>query len=428
MADYDVGVIALTTPAATAPLTPTRPVVSVRNNGLYDAVASGYIRIYSAGRLVFESEVWSDTLAPGATGSASSVKYWTPEAEGPYMVYGHITTPLDQVESNNNLAPTAVQISGEAPPPPMVIPIHASQHENGGSDEISIEGLLGRAHDPQPPFAHASNHQPGGADILEVTGLEGVLADPQTPKAHATTHRSTGDDVLNVDHLAGITNLERVARKGQQAGYCELDISSAIPVVRLAPVTPSGDGEYRLRFVQPSGARDWVEHIASASVTSAIEGAHYFTPPFGLQELIRLALTEAQAKPGTAGIFDLSGSILTAVGAGQSVDIVLGYQEPAGFIQLLALSIPVASGVNYFLTGHLSCGMQPLRVLSGTAHVVVDVPGTPVPDQHFIGWSPSPLVSVGGAGFFKVLIGWTGGVPGSIVNIYASTGHGVILP
>ena len=330
MADYDVGVVALTTPAATAPLAACRPAVSVRNNGLHDAVASGYIRVYSAGLKVFESELYSDTIAPGQTRPASAVDYWTPSAEGTYIVAGYVSCPLDQVEPNNNLSPTSIEIRADATPPPDTpVPIHASQHESDGADELSIEGLSGRARDGQTPIAHASNHQVAGTDPLDVSNLNGQLAEPQHPSFHAYSHKLGGSDSLDVHSLPNATDLELVSRKGQASGYAELDISSAVPVVRLAPVTPSGDGEYRLRFVQPSGARDWVEHVAAASITSAIEGLHHFVPGMGLSELIRLELTAAQAKPGTAGIFDFTGEILAAAGGGQSVDIALLTRTPA---------------------------------------------------------------------------------------------------
>lgn len=59
------------------------------------------------------------------------------------------------------------------------IAAHASTHENGGSDEISVAGLSGTLADAQTPTSHASSHQDGGADELSVAGLNGVLADEQ---------------------------------------------------------------------------------------------------------------------------------------------------------------------------------------------------------------------------------------------------------
>ena len=244
MADYDVGVIELTTPAATAPLAQTRPVVSVRNNGVHDAVASGYLRIYSAGLLVFQTECFSDTIGPGETRPCSAVDYWTPEAEGTYIVQGYFDTPLDQVEPNNNLYPTTIIISGLIPPPPTPVPAHASQHESGGADEMSLEDLPGRTADQQHPTTHASDHELGGTDPVNVTDMPGILAESQKPKAHATSHKVGGSDLLDVLALPNATDLELVARKGANNGYAPLDTDATVPTANLAiarqsPPSPS---------------------------------------------------------------------------------------------------------------------------------------------------------------------------------------------
>lgn len=48
---------------------------------------------------------------------------------------------------------------------------HASTHENGGADEVSVTGLSGELDDDQPPKAHASDHQSGGADPIKLDDL-----------------------------------------------------------------------------------------------------------------------------------------------------------------------------------------------------------------------------------------------------------------
>jgi len=116
---------------------------------------------------------------------------------------------------------------------------HASSHENGGSDEISVAGLSGELADAQPPkahnlggaehnadtlanlnakisdatlddasdsrtpTAHASSHQNGGSDEISVTGLSGLLADAQTPTAHASSHENGGSDEISLAGLSG---------------------------------------------------------------------------------------------------------------------------------------------------------------------------------------------------------------------------------
>ncbi len=94
---------------------------------------------------------------------------------------------------------------------------HASTHQDGGADEISVAALSGQLADAQPstwtlvsgkpttftPAAHKTSHQDGGADEISVTGLSGTLADPQTPAAHKTSHQDGGADEISVTGLSG---------------------------------------------------------------------------------------------------------------------------------------------------------------------------------------------------------------------------------
>jgi hypothetical protein len=274
MADYDVSVIGLTVPAATAPLAQCRPVVSVRNNGLHDAVASGYIRIYSAGLLIFESELYSDTIGPGLTRPASAVDYWTPPAEGTYTVQGYVSCPLDQVEPNNNLFPTTIVVSGTEPEPPTPVQAHASQHESGGADELSIEGLPGRAADDQTPITHATNHMNAGIDRLDVTGLPGILGEAQNPKLHAAAHKIGGADLVDVLGLPNATALELVARKGVVNGYAELDSGGLLPITRLCPYgeQPATNGLRKDRSWGPVDPTDHTHLILDATGAAASIG------------------------------------------------------------------------------------------------------------------------------------------------------------
>jgi len=76
----------------------------------------------------------------------------------------------------------SVNIENVPTGPPIA---HASSHENGGADEISVAGLSGALADAQTPTSHASSHENGGADEISVAGLSGALADAQTPTSHA---------------------------------------------------------------------------------------------------------------------------------------------------------------------------------------------------------------------------------------------------
>jgi len=117
MPDYDVSAVALTSPPAIAPQTTYRPAISVRNNGLFPAVATGTLQAYFAGQRVFYSEVLSPSIGPGETGEAAAADEWTPTNEGDHIFFGEVTTHLDQDTRNNQLAPTTVHV-GPPPPPP----------------------------------------------------------------------------------------------------------------------------------------------------------------------------------------------------------------------------------------------------------------------------------------------------------------------
>ncbi len=61
---------------------------------------------------------------------------------------------------------------------------HASSHQNGGSDELSVAGLSGELADNQPPKTHASSHSDGGADEMSVEDLATAGTDGQVPTSN----------------------------------------------------------------------------------------------------------------------------------------------------------------------------------------------------------------------------------------------------
>lgn len=56
---------------------------------------------------------------------------------------------------------------------------HSARHEDGGADEISVEGLSGTLAEGQTPVAHADEHAYEGGDQVSMQGLSGALTDPQ---------------------------------------------------------------------------------------------------------------------------------------------------------------------------------------------------------------------------------------------------------
>lgn len=81
---------------------------------------------------------------------------------------------------------------------------HASTHENGGSDEISVTGLSGLLSDPQTPLSHASSHISGATDEVDGDQLD-IDWNPSNYTPTTAPAEVTSIDQLTA-HLAGIDN------------------------------------------------------------------------------------------------------------------------------------------------------------------------------------------------------------------------------
>jgi len=84
---------------------------------------------------------------------------------------------------------------------------HASRHQNGGGDEISVAGLSGELADPQPPKSHShtasdvtdfDTEVSNNADVDANTTHRGAAA-PHSGHA-ATSHTHNEVDILDLDH------------------------------------------------------------------------------------------------------------------------------------------------------------------------------------------------------------------------------------
>jgi hypothetical protein len=242
--DYDVAAVGLSVPPAAASLTTYRPAISVKNNGRFDAVASGTLSAYKAGLRIWSSPVSSNAIEPGETGLAIADDNWTPDTEGDYVFFGYVSTYKDQVEPNNNLAPVTITIGPEPPPPPPPVTAHASQHEHGGSDVIDVDDLPGQLRDEQRPEPHASQHQAGGNDQLNVAGLAGILADAQTPVDHGNaqhTENFTTQDELDNHANAGAAHTAATNLANRETSGPETGIVKGAQLALGSMVDPPGD-------------------------------------------------------------------------------------------------------------------------------------------------------------------------------------------
>ena len=271
MPDIDVGVVSLATPPASAPRTSYRPAVSVRNNGVKPAQAGGRLSIHdvAAGRLVLQLQLPALPIQPGATRQLPADADWSPTVEDigrRFLFTTWVSCPGDMVPANNYLT-ALVTVTGETPPTPPVAK-HASQHEDGGSDELDATGLSGRLREPQTPTAHAADHQDGGADEIALDAMSGKLKDPQTPDVHGNIAHTVpycaledaqalvaAHDVSPTAHPA----LERTANKGAPSGYAGLNQNAHVPPSQLALPLVTGTKFLSVNFEIADPETTWAD-------------------------------------------------------------------------------------------------------------------------------------------------------------------------
>lgn len=451
MADYDVAAVGLSVPANPSPLDTYRPAISVKNNGLYDAIATGTISIYKAGLLVFSAAVTSGTINPGETGLALAASEWTPDEEADYVIYGYVTTDKDQVEPNNNLQPSTVTISGAPPPPPVVVPAHAQQHQDGGSDELSVEGLPGKLADDQTAEAHVASHQVGGSDQLSLDGLSGQAAEAQRADVHGNEAHSPdmASQAELTTHANGIlrhdaaTNLANRETSGDRAGVvveAQLGDQSEVPL--------SGQNEDRLALLRevdgfPATGRLWgfpwpADHASMhnpggrdqlnyADPLNIAAGNNILTPGIPPLVVLQRTFTAAQVKTSLGLSFHVVGSLVIAAGGGQSLVFRVMYiPSGGGPVQLLTGSqtLSAPASFDFLITGFVAANTllnwqsggdfltKNPALPSGDIHVVMQqgllVPvqpadGTLQLDLTPVGWAPTSIGQVTNEAFIGLV-------------------------
>lgn len=113
---------------------------------------------------------------------------------------------------------------------------HASSHENGGSDEISVLGLSGLLADDQNPTAHAADHENGGGDEISVAGLSGLLADDQNPVDATETIVGGAEIATQAEVDAGVDDT-RIVTPLKLAAHPQINPSRIISFVLETPTT-----------------------------------------------------------------------------------------------------------------------------------------------------------------------------------------------
>lgn len=255
MADIDTKVLYLETPSVSAPPAAYTIGVRMKNVGVVDRATYGYVNVHrvSTGLLEHTFQMAGAVMEPDEEKQAFADSTWDLREEDPgteFILSGAITCDGDMVPANNILNPTTVTVTDEPPPPPPPVASHASQHEDGGSDELNLEGLHGVPADPIPYASHASKHESGGDDQVSVEGLPGALASPQIPSDHGNERHV--EEFLFASELANhiadatphdaATSLEKTAEKGAVDGYAGLDGTGKVPEAQLPGMPPTEHG------------------------------------------------------------------------------------------------------------------------------------------------------------------------------------------
>ena len=169
---------------------------------------------------------------------------------------------------------------------------HASSHEKGGADEISVAGLSGELADDQPPKAHKDSHDPNdGSDPLDTanaaeiagvqaagTGTSHSLA--RADHAHQIQAAITDDHILTVDDAAAADDdFARFTAAGIE-GLSVADTLTALNVASGADVTGSNAPQAHKDSHDPNDGGDPLDCAAAGEivgVAAAAEGsAHSF--------------------------------------------------------------------------------------------------------------------------------------------------------
>ena len=337
-------------PPLRAPVATYRPAVSVRNNGIAAATASGDLRIYdrTAGTLIATHILPGTEILPGAVRNVQSAALLelVPGDIGRELLFiATVSCPGDMVPENNDLPPTSVIVTDETPPPPPIIPPHSETHEAGGSDPLNVAGLPGVLLSPQTPTPHAANHASDSTDAINVAGLPGVLAEAQTPKHHANE--------------AHTVPLQPVTDKGIAGGYAGLGPDGRVPTAQLGGAEPTG-----AKFLRSD--RTWVEGIA-------------VLPSFGVP-VAPVPLSEPLE--GTSPDAARADHVHPETGAGIISDGDV-YLDPSNFKSILERVIPyelVVSGKRVFrVSAHGNVGTG----TAGAARLGFEL-GAAHPDDDFI--------------------------------------------
>ena len=226
---------------------------------------------------------------------------------------------------------------------PSALPLHASTHEDGGTDEISVTGLSGLLADGQTPLTHASTHASAGSDPLtlaqsQVTSLTSDLA-AKLPLAGGTM---TGQLNFSGTTHAGIKllSLTTTQRNALTAANGMLIYNTTTATVQKYEAgawadVGSGSGGYSLTATTTDATQTELLTADAARLTLPDSTAWGFTALF------------TGRRNGVATAPDVWWS-MNEGSASSRVDVVGGYNlSPSGSVPSVAGLVANASNVKF---------------------------------------------------------------------------------
>jgi len=151
----------------------------------------------------------------------------------PHAIGGDTHTAATLAQLNAKVSDATLDDSSDTRDPNS----HASSHQNGGADEISVVGLSGLLADDQNPVDHGSQHNPGGSDAV-------TTAAPSTAIGTDTTNGvGTASSLSRSDHSHEV-NISQT----QVSSTSNFTTSSVTDVLVTGMTVTPGAGTYLVMF------------------------------------------------------------------------------------------------------------------------------------------------------------------------------------
>jgi len=147
---------------------------------------------------------------------------------------------------------------------------HASRHENGGDDEISVANLSGELADNQPPKAHASDHAAGESDEITDADIEARFAVTFIVDGGGSAITTGEKGHFVIPYKSEIT---KVTLLGDQSGSIKVDLwldtYANFPPTNADTITGANEPEISSGVKDQDGTlTDWTKTVAAGSVVA----------------------------------------------------------------------------------------------------------------------------------------------------------------